>query len=126
MNAFLFLLMAGLNESPIGGNLVPPGTLVKLTQKGLMYTEMEANLSDAKNDDEDFTFLKPMDLITKDVDELRKIVKDKKNNQKVAGGMDVDRENGADKARKDLEKQDMEIERKYRVKKGTRRLRKTA
>ncbi|KAI3451967.1 hypothetical protein Pfo_008632 [Paulownia fortunei] len=125
--AFTFGFEAGVNKSPIDGNLVPPAALVKLMQKGLQYMEMEANLSNAKNDvDEDFSFLQPMDLITKDVYEMQKIVKDKKKD----GGKELDKENeGAhcrvkDKARKDREKQDMEREGKDRDEKGTKRIRK--
>lgn len=43
--AFTFGFEAGVNKSPIDGNLVPPAALVKLMQKGLQYMEMEANLS---------------------------------------------------------------------------------
>lgn len=83
----------------------------------------------AKNDvDEDFSFLQPMDLITKDVHELQKIVKDKKKNQQLDGAKEFDKENeGArshvkDKARKDWEKQDMERVGKDRVERGTKRI----
>lgn len=37
-------------------------------------------IQDDLDTDEDFQFLHPLDLITKDVDELRKIIKDKKEN----------------------------------------------
>ncbi|XAR61937.1 hypothetical protein NMG60_11016493 [Bertholletia excelsa] len=78
-SAFALGYEAGINKSKIDGNLVPPGALVTFIQKGIQYLELEANLSpsDAEMDD-DFSFLQPLDLITKDVDELRKIIKEKK------------------------------------------------
>ncbi|KAJ9540606.1 hypothetical protein OSB04_027112 [Centaurea solstitialis] len=65
--------------------MVPPGALVTLVQKGLQYLEMEANLNNNDADvDEDFSFLQPLDLLTKDVYQLRQIVKEKKKNQQKA------------------------------------------
>ncbi|PAL61721.1 hypothetical protein CEJ83_21175, partial [Acinetobacter baumannii] len=58
--------------------------LITFVQKGLQYLEMEANLT-CQSDvdmDEDFSFLQPMDLITKDVCELRQMVKEKKEKSK--------------------------------------------
>lgn len=43
--AFVFGYEAGINKSPIDGNLVPPGALIRFVQKGFQYLEMEANLS---------------------------------------------------------------------------------
>ncbi|KAI3465299.1 hypothetical protein Pfo_021962 [Paulownia fortunei] len=80
-SAFALGYEAGINKSTIDGNLVPPGALVTFIQKGIQYLELEANLSNDDLDmDEDFQFLHPLDLITKDVDELRKIIKEKKEN----------------------------------------------
>ncbi|KAK4390495.1 WD40 repeat-containing protein HOS15 [Sesamum angolense] len=80
-SAFALGYEAGINKSTIDGNLVPPGALVTFVQKGIQYLELEANLSnDDLDTDEDFQFLHPLDLITKDVDELRKIIKEKKEN----------------------------------------------
>ncbi|KAL8141091.1 hypothetical protein V2J09_007112 [Rumex salicifolius] len=82
-SAFTLGYEAGINNSTIDGNLVPPGALIKFVQKGVQYLELEANLS--SNDaemDEDFSFIQPMDLITKDVDELQKIIKEKKDSLK--------------------------------------------
>lgn len=42
--------------------------------------------------DEDFSFLQPLDLITKDVNELQKIIKEKKKNREEARGKELDRE----------------------------------
>lgn len=80
-SAFAFGYEAGINKSTIEGNIVPPGALVTFVQKGIQYLELEANLSnDNAEVDEDFQFLQPVDLITKDVHELQKIIKEKKEN----------------------------------------------
>uniref|UniRef100_A0A803RCG4 LisH domain-containing protein n=1 Tax=Cannabis sativa TaxID=3483 RepID=A0A803RCG4_CANSA len=44
-SAFALGYEAGINKSPIDGNLVPPGALITFVQKGLQFLEMEANLS---------------------------------------------------------------------------------
>lgn len=78
-SAFALGYEASINKCPIDGNLVPPGALITFVQKGLQYLEMEANLSNSDVDvDEDFSFLQPLDLITKDVSELRQIIKEKR------------------------------------------------
>ncbi|KAG6729097.1 hypothetical protein I3842_01G009100 [Carya illinoinensis] len=78
-SAFALGYEASINKCPIDGNLVPPGALITFVQKGLQYLEMEANLSNNDTDmDEDFSFLQPLDLITKDVYELRQIIKEKR------------------------------------------------
>ncbi|KAL3505093.1 hypothetical protein ACH5RR_034934 [Cinchona calisaya] len=80
-SAFALGYEAGINKSTIDGNLVPPGALVTFVQKGIQYLELEANLSNDDADmDEDFQFLQPLDLITKDVHELQKMIKEKKEN----------------------------------------------
>ncbi|KAL5559111.1 hypothetical protein UlMin_035322 [Ulmus minor] len=80
-SAFAFGYEAGINRSPIDGNLVPPGALVTFVQKGLQYLELEANLGSNDADvDDDFSFLQPLDLITKDAYELQRIIKEKKEN----------------------------------------------
>ncbi|PKA49771.1 hypothetical protein AXF42_Ash004312 [Apostasia shenzhenica] len=95
-SAFALGYEAGINKSNIDGNLIPPGALVTFVQKGLQYVELEANLenvcvSESVNDgDDDFSFLQPLDLITKDVDELRRIIKEKK--EKIEKERDVEKE----------------------------------
>ncbi|WVZ09269.1 hypothetical protein V8G54_013799 [Vigna mungo] len=77
--AFSFGNEAGISKSSIDGTLVPIGALIRLVQKGLQYLEMEANLSSCDMSlDEDFSFLQPLDLITKDVQELGKMVNNKR------------------------------------------------
>ncbi|GMH24074.1 hypothetical protein Nepgr_025917 [Nepenthes gracilis] len=78
-SAFTLGYEAGINKSPIDGNLIPHAALIRFVQKGIQYLEMEANLSNSDTDvDEDFSFLQPMDLITKDAYELRRMVKEKR------------------------------------------------
>ncbi|XP_070672148.1 WD40 repeat-containing protein HOS15 isoform X2 [Malus domestica] len=80
-SAFALGYEAGINKCTIDGNLVPPGALVTFIQKGLQYLEMEANLSNSDADlDEDFSFLQPLDLITKDVNQLGQMIKEKRKN----------------------------------------------
>ncbi|KAI3902464.1 hypothetical protein MKW92_008964 [Papaver armeniacum] len=78
--AFALGYEAGLNKSPIDGNLIPPGSLVKIVQKGLQYVELEVNAMEECDSsvDDDFSFIQPLDLITKEVPELLQIVQEKK------------------------------------------------
>ncbi|XP_044470022.1 WD40 repeat-containing protein HOS15 isoform X2 [Mangifera indica] len=127
-SAFALGYEAGINKCTIDGNLFPPGALVTIVQKGLQYLEMEANLSNSDVDmDEDFSFLQPLDLITKDVYELRQMVKEKKKN--VPGDKEkekeVDREHEGERSHaKEKEKHDKEKERerdKEKIDKGKER-----
>ncbi|KAL6572481.1 hypothetical protein OROMI_013439 [Orobanche minor] len=106
---------AGINKSTIDGNLVPPGALVTFIQKGIQYLELEANLSsDNLDTDEDFQFLHPLDLITKDVDELRKIIKEKKEKfqkDKFKGNERENIENGREHDQGSVMEKDKEIAR---------------
>ncbi|MCL7045260.1 hypothetical protein MKW94_018555 [Papaver nudicaule] len=91
--AFALGYEAGINRSPIDGNLVPPAALVTFVQKGLQYLELEANLCNGDADsDEDFSFLQPLDLITKDVNELRQIIKEKKGNLQKQQRKDMEKD----------------------------------
>ncbi|TKY75014.1 F-box/WD repeat-containing protein TBL1XR1 [Spatholobus suberectus] len=67
-SAFAFGYEAGIDKSKSDDHVVPPGALVTFIQKGIQYLELEANLSG------------PLDLITKDPNELHNIVKAKKEN----------------------------------------------
>ncbi|KAI5655229.1 hypothetical protein M9H77_32416 [Catharanthus roseus] len=80
-SAFALGYEANIDKSPIDGNLVPPGALVKFVQKGIQYLELEANLDNDDADmNEDFQFVQPLDLLTKDVPELQKIIRERKEN----------------------------------------------
>ncbi|EES11818.1 WD40 repeat-containing protein HOS15 isoform X1 [Sorghum bicolor] len=77
--AFTLGYEAGIHKGGIDGNAVPPGALITIVQKGLQYIELEAN--NDENDDEverDFALLEPLEIITKDVEELQQIVKKRK------------------------------------------------
>ncbi|KMZ60691.1 transducin family protein / WD-40 repeat family protein [Zostera marina] len=78
--AFALGYEAGIDKSPIDGHMVPPGTLVKIVQKGLQYIEMEANVD--IDPDDDFTLVDSLELITMDVPDLRKIIGERRENQK--------------------------------------------
>ncbi|KAJ7952800.1 F-box-like/WD repeat-containing protein [Quillaja saponaria] len=92
-SAFAFGYEVGINRCPIDGNLVPPGALIAIVQKGLQYLEMEANLSNCDTDlDEDFSFLQPLDLITKDIHELRQMIVERKKNLRKDKVKDFDKE----------------------------------
>ncbi|CAO2828214.1 unnamed protein product [Amaranthus hypochondriacus] len=95
-SAFSLGYEAGINKCPLDGNLVPPGALITLVQKGLQYLEMEANMSISDADiDEDFSFIQPIDLITKDVNELRRMVREKRRSSRK------DREKESEKEHRD-------------------------
>ncbi|KNA08380.1 hypothetical protein SOVF_163130 [Spinacia oleracea] len=110
-SAFALGYEAGINKCPIDGNLVPPSALITFVQKGLQYLEMEANLNNSDADmDEDFSFIQPMDLITKDVNELRRMVKEKRRSSRKdkekesEKDRDRERKRGRDNRRLDREK----------------------
>ncbi|KAI3794110.1 hypothetical protein L1987_36737 [Smallanthus sonchifolius] len=69
-------------ETSLDVNSVPHGALITLVQKGLQYLEMEANL---KIDDTDvaidFSFIKPFDLLTMTVQQLKQIVEEQKKHE---------------------------------------------
>lgn len=99
---------AGINKSTIDGNMIPPGALVTFVQKGLQYLEMEANLNNVGSDadmDEDFSFLQPLDLITKNVNELQQIIKEKRKtvqkdrDKEKRKHKDLERENDGERER---------------------------
>ncbi|XP_065873556.1 WD40 repeat-containing protein HOS15 isoform X2 [Euphorbia lathyris] len=104
-SAFALGYEAGINKCTIDGNMVPPGALITFVQKGIQYLEMEANLSNSDGDvDEDFSFLQPLDLITKDVYELRQIIKDRRKNSHKDRDKDKEKEKEKEKD-KELEKE---------------------
>ncbi|KAK4260129.1 hypothetical protein QN277_003286 [Acacia crassicarpa] len=99
-SAFAFGYEAGINKCPIDGNLVPPGALITFVQKGLQYLEMEANLSNCDADlDEDFSFLQPLDLITKDVHELRQMIIERRKKLQKDQNKDPEKESEVERGR---------------------------
>ena len=102
----------------IDGNVVPPGALITIMQKGLQYIELEANTDEVsmfifyflcgrcvvhhaifffQNDEEvekDFALLEPLEIITKDVEELQQIVKKRKRERLQ---IDCDKDKGKEK-----------------------------
>ncbi|XAR51325.1 hypothetical protein NMG60_11005925 [Bertholletia excelsa] len=113
-SAFALGYEAGINKCTIDGNLVPPAALITFVQKGLQYMEMEANLaSQSETDvDEDFSFLQPLDLITKDVSELRRMIKERKKKQQKGKDKESNRERDGDrKHERERERHDREKER---------------
>ncbi|PQQ14628.1 F-box-like/WD repeat-containing protein TBL1XR1 isoform X1 [Prunus yedoensis var. nudiflora] len=105
-SAFALGYEAGINKSTIDGNLVPPGALITFVQKGLQYLEMEANLSNSDADlDEDFSLINPLDLITKDLYQLRQMIKEKRKN--------LQKDRDKDKERESCQKKDKELEKEH-------------
>ncbi|KAK8716642.1 hypothetical protein V6N13_043947 [Hibiscus sabdariffa] len=105
-SAFTLGYEAGINKCTIDGSLVPPAALITFVQKGLQYLEMEANLSNNDGEmDEDFSFLQPLDIITKDVNQLRQMIKEKRKNIQKDRNKDkekdkeVERENEGERGR---------------------------
>ncbi|KAI4327394.1 hypothetical protein L6164_019863 [Bauhinia variegata] len=110
-SAFAFGYEAGINKCPIDGNLVPPGALITFVQKGLQYLEMEANLSNCDTDlDEDFSFLQPLDLITKDVHELRQMVNERRKKLRKDRNKDFEKENEGEHGRAREKEREKECE----------------
>ncbi|KAF2530858.1 hypothetical protein F2Q70_00031159 [Brassica cretica] len=120
--AFTLGYEAGINKCNIDGNMVPLGALVKFVQKGLQYMEMEANLSNGAADiDEDFSFFQPLDLISKDVNELQVMLRESKRKERdkekdgersKENEKEVEREHDGDRSRmKDKDRHEKQKER---------------
>ncbi|KAJ0756594.1 putative transcription factor WD40-like family [Helianthus annuus] len=119
--AFTLGYEAALNKSTIDGNLVPPGALVTFVQKGIQYLELEANLSCNDSDiDEDFSFIQPIDLITKNVYELQQMINEKKQNaqkaktrEKNKGNREPEQEHSREKDKESSREKEKEIEQEH-------------
>ncbi|XP_027917486.1 WD40 repeat-containing protein HOS15-like [Vigna unguiculata] len=116
--AFTFGYEAGINKCPIDGNLVPQGALVTFVQKGLQYFEMEANLSNCDADlEEDFSFLQPLDIITKDVHELRQIISERRKKLQKERKKEIEKEHEGERVRareKERREREKEVEKDRR------------
>ncbi|KAK7346939.1 hypothetical protein VNO80_21463 [Phaseolus coccineus] len=116
--AFTFGYEAGINKCSIDGNLVPQGALVTFVQKGLQYFEMEANLSNCDADlEEDFSFLQPLDIITKDVHELRQIISERRKKLQKERKKEIEKEHEGERVRareKERREREKEVEKDRR------------
>nr|CAD1819467.1 unnamed protein product [Ananas comosus var. bracteatus] len=113
-SAFCLGYEAGIHRSNIDGNIIPPGALITIVQKGLQYIELEANVSNSDIDvDEEFSLLQPLDLITKDVNELQEIIRERKR-KKYQHEQDKDKEKDRERTlggEKEKERHDRDQER---------------
>uniref|UniRef100_A0ACD6A832 Uncharacterized protein n=1 Tax=Avena sativa TaxID=4498 RepID=A0ACD6A832_AVESA len=93
--AFTLGYEAGIHKGGIDGNVVPPGALITVVQKGLQYIELEANTDGNDEEvDKEFALLDPLEIITKDVEELQQIVKKAKRERLQ---IDLDKDKGKEK-----------------------------
>lgn len=80
--AFTFGYESSVTRTRIDPDNVPTGSLVTFIQKGMQYLELEANLEAQDGEiDEDFTLLSPQELLANDIDDLRRLVLERKQNQ---------------------------------------------
>ncbi|RDX90712.1 WD40 repeat-containing protein HOS15, partial [Mucuna pruriens] len=116
--AFTFGYEAGINKCSIDGNLVPSNALVTFVQKGLQYFEMEVNLSNCDADlEEDFSFLQPLDLITKDVHELRQMISERRKKLQKERKKEFEKEHEGERVRareKERREREKEVEKDRR------------
>ena len=89
--AFVFGYESLVHRGREPGGGVPPGALVSFVQKGLQYLELEANVAEDQNGGGpavrgDFAALTASDLITKDVEELKRAVAERRERGGGAGG----------------------------------------
>lgn len=105
--AFVFGHESTVSKSPVDPNNVPPGSLITFIQKGMQYLEMEANLqvichlpvyavhrygldidiyitSQDGSVEGEFKLLSPEDLLTNNIDQLRQIVAERKDDDRTA------------------------------------------
>ncbi|XP_038983429.1 WD40 repeat-containing protein HOS15-like isoform X2 [Phoenix dactylifera] len=110
--AFAFGHESRINRIPIEEDLIPPGTLVAIVQKGLLYTELEEKLGNGNSY-----------LMTKNINEVQQMIKEKKekikneqekeNNNKRESKrerQDTDREQEKDKKMKKVNEEEKEKE----------------
>jgi hypothetical protein len=71
-----------VHKTNINGNTVPPGALISFVQKGLQYLELEANLNEEGDvADGEFAPLTPHEMLTLDGDELKGVVRERREQQ---------------------------------------------
>lgn len=79
-SSFTFGHESLVHNCNIDPSTVPPGALITFIQRGMQYCELEANV-DEEGDAEllsDFKMLTPQELLTRDIDELRALVRERK------------------------------------------------
>eukprot|EP00798_Chlamydomonas_sp_ICE-L_P020287 gene20287-27045_t len=77
--AFAFGHESSVTRTPIDPNNVPPGSLITFVQKGLQYLELEANIDSQDGEvDGEFKMLTPDELLCNNIDQLRMMVLDRK------------------------------------------------
>mmetsp|Transcript_4411 Transcript_4411/g.15337 ORF Transcript_4411/g.15337 Transcript_4411/m.15337 type:complete len:518 (-) Transcript_4411:39-1592(-) len=82
--AFTFSYESLLHETAerINGADVPPGALISVIQKGLQYLELEANLNASGSEVEgEFALLASHELLTKDIDDLKDLVRQRREEE---------------------------------------------
>lgn len=83
-SAFTFAHESHMASVQINPNLVPPAALVTFVQKGLQYMEAEANIDpDTQEIAKEFSTLQTADLLTKDIDELRRLALEQQEQQQA-------------------------------------------
>ncbi|CAF5139543.1 unnamed protein product, partial [Rotaria magnacalcarata] len=70
-SAYLFGLESHIAHTSINGNIVPPGALLSLIQKGLYYTEAELSIGD-DGQERTFDSLSLIDAVVPEIIENRR------------------------------------------------------
>mmetsp|Transcript_4165 Transcript_4165/g.8569 ORF Transcript_4165/g.8569 Transcript_4165/m.8569 type:complete len:544 (-) Transcript_4165:229-1860(-) len=107
-SAFAFGYESFVHKTNINGNSVPPGALISFIQKGLQYLELEANLNEeGEVPSGEYSPLTPQEMLTNDVDDLKVVVKDRRE----AAQKEKDRERAKERDREERERAEREVER---------------
>ncbi|MEW5299752.1 MAG: hypothetical protein WDW36_002733 [Sanguina aurantia] len=77
-SAFTFGHESNVLRIQLDPNTVAPGTLVTFVQKGLQYVEMEANIDGDGDMEGEFKMLTAEEMLTQDVEHLRQLVVERK------------------------------------------------
>lgn len=104
--AFTFGYESYVHNANINAGSVPPGALISFIQKGLHYLELEANLNEEGDvPDGEFSPLTPHELLTKDVDELKSVVKERRDYAEKEREREREKEREKEKREKELERE---------------------
>lgn len=78
-SAYVFAYESCIHKAKVDYKSVPPGALIAFVQKGLQYTELEANLNDEGTELEGgFASLSAHDILTRDLDELKCMIREQR------------------------------------------------